>query len=305
MNKYQQSLIIATFLGKINTMSLKQGTAFYDDWDDDWEQPTTNSNNNNSWANSWSEEEEEDTSPAQSNSRSRRNRGGATQSPQYDSESEEEDLAGNGSTCRHCRKKCYHCDCYSPCHSEDESNGCCPCHEEFDEVHCALDDIHEKVCDIQDSQEHQDQCLGIIKGTTATNQELLENLQTDVTEILAGVDEILEGGVGGPGGPGNGNGNGDGCLVCINCGGSCCDGGCECCDIDECCPECPDLPPGGGGTDPDPCLIGFEEGTDNGLVNGDVIELWFSAKFKSCIKDFYLASSSFNWAPDGEFSCDQ
>jgi hypothetical protein len=41
MNKYQQSLIIATFLGKISTMSLKQGTAFYDDWADDWEEQTT------------------------------------------------------------------------------------------------------------------------------------------------------------------------------------------------------------------------------------------------------------------------
>ena len=41
MNKYQQSLIIATFLGKISTMSLKQGTAFYDDWADDYDEMTT------------------------------------------------------------------------------------------------------------------------------------------------------------------------------------------------------------------------------------------------------------------------
>ena len=124
-------------------MSLKQGTAYYDDWADDWEElPTTNSNN---WATNWSEEEEEDVSP--STSRSRRNRG-----RQPEPESEEEDFV-NGSTCSRCK-------------SRNGNGSCCPCGEEFDEVHCALDSICDKVCDIQDSQEHQDACLGIIKGTT-------------------------------------------------------------------------------------------------------------------------------------------
>ena len=133
----------------------------------------------------------------------------------------------------------------------------------------------------------------------------LDELKEDVAEILVGIEEIIAGGGNGVGGGGNGNGNGDGCLVCINCGGSCCNGDdngdCCCCCCD---PDCHnDLPPGGGGTDPDPCLIGFEEGTDNGIINGDLIELWFSAQFKSCTRDFYLASSSFNWI--GDLSCEQ
>lgn len=134
----------------------------------------------------------------------------------------------------------------------------------------------------------------------------LDELKEDVAEILVGIEEIIAGGGNGVGGGGNGNGNGDGCLVCINCGGSCCngdgDGDCCCCCCDpDCCD--PVEPPGGGGTDPDPCLIGFEEGTDNGIINGDLIELWFSAQFKSCTRDFYLASSSFNWI--GDLSCEQ
>ena len=36
-----------------------------------------------------------------------------------------------------------------------------------------------------------------------------------------------------------------------------------------------------------------------------MIELFFSAQFRSCTRDFYLASSSFNWSPDGDFTCDQ
>jgi hypothetical protein len=130
-------------------------------------------------------------------------------------------------------------------------------------------------------------------------------LKDDVALILTGIDDIIAGG-GGIGGPGNGNGETNGCLVCINCGGVCCtDGEGVCCDCCDCCEPPIDPPVGGGGTDPNPCLTGFFEGTDNGILNGDLIELWFSAQFKSCTRDFYLASSSFNWVPDGEFSCDQ
>lgn len=129
-------------------------------------------------------------------------------------------------------------------------------------------------------------------------------MKDDVALILTGIDDIIAGGGGLGGGPDGGETNG--CLVCINCGGTCCtDGDGVCCGCDCCEPPIIDPPVGGGGTDPNPCLTGFVEGTDNGILNGDLIELWFSAQFKSCTRDFYLASSSFNWVVDGEFSCDQ
>ena len=237
----------------------------------------------------WEDEEEEETPPETSTTRSRRNRTTTT-----DSDDDDENLGDGSTNCRSCgRSKGRGCDC-------------CPCQDEFDDVHCAIEDVHVKVCDIQHSQEEQDICLGIIKGTTEEHTLLLENLQTDVTDILAGVDEIIAGGGAGVGG--GGEGNGDGCLVCINCGGCCTDGDGVCCDC--CDPIDPPIDPpiGGGGTDPDPCLIGFVEGTDNGILNGDLIELWFSAQFKSCTRDFYLASSSFNWAPepmDEDYTCEQ
>jgi hypothetical protein len=187
---------------------------------------------------------------------------------------------------------------------------CCPCLDEFDEVHCSLDDLCEKVCDIQESQEHQDACLGTIKATGNENNGLLLDLQTDVTLILEGVEELLLIGGGGAGGGGGGaGGNGDGCLVCINCGGSCCCDGeagtCCCCDCEvepPCDPNDPDCGPGGLPGEPDElCLITG----DNGINDQDIIELWFSTKFKSCSRDYYLASSSFNWVTGGDFSCDQ
>lgn len=58
------------------------------------------------------------------------------------------------------------------------------------------------------------------------------------------------------------------------------------------------MPPGEIIPDPEPlCLI---QG-DNGIEDQDIIELWFSTKFKSCSRDYYLTSSSFNWL--GESSC--
>jgi hypothetical protein len=93
------------------------------------------------------EDEEEETPPETSTTRSRRNRTTAEDS------SDDENL-GNGSTCGRCRG------------NKGRSCDCCPCEDEFDDVHCAIEDVHVKVCDIQHSQEEQDICLGIIKGTT-------------------------------------------------------------------------------------------------------------------------------------------
>ena len=98
---------------------------------------------------SWEDEEEEETPPETSTTRSRRNRTTAEDS------SDDENLGG-GSTCR------------GGCNGRSKGRGCdcCPCEDEFDDVHCAIEDVHVKVCDIQHSQEEQDICLGIIKGTT-------------------------------------------------------------------------------------------------------------------------------------------
>ena len=138
-------------------------------------------------------------------------------------------------------------------------------------MHCALDELCEKICDIQETQEIQDSCLGAIKGTLNEHTIKLDTIIEITNEIL---DEIgnLE-----PGGPGTPNGNGccDGPLVCINCGGSCCcdegeNCGCCCCPCEE--PEPPIEPPGNPDVDPEPlCLISGE----NELNNKDIIELWF------------------------------
>jgi hypothetical protein len=196
--------------------------------------------------------------------------------------------------CKKCKK-----DCWDSCDEDsDDSHDCCPCTEEFDEVHCGIDDLCHKICDVQENQEDHSACLGIIKGK-------LDDIQGGIDEII---DEIggLGGGNGGNGGNGGvgGNGGTNGCLVCINCGGTCCcngdgDGNCCCCCCDGDCNG--GVEPPGGGIDPDPtCLIG---GGGNGIENGDLIELWFSAKTKSCTRDFYFGSSSFNWL--GDNSCGQ
>jgi hypothetical protein len=78
--------------------------------------------------NSW-EEEEDVAPPVISGSNSRRRNRKTTQ------EEESEELGG-GSNCTRCRGR---------------SGGCCECIEEFDDVHCAIEEVHEKVCDIQDS----------------------------------------------------------------------------------------------------------------------------------------------------------
>lgn len=80
-------------------------------------------------------------------------------------EEEEEDSTGGivpASNCRKCKKKCWD--------DDDEPSGCCPCGEEFDEVHCALGSLTKKVCDIQNTQEEQDVCLSDIKTGVATNE---------------------------------------------------------------------------------------------------------------------------------------
>jgi hypothetical protein len=123
---------------------------------------------------------------------------------------------------------------------------------------------------------------------------MLEEIQGGITEIIEviGGGGAGNGGNGGVGGNGNGNGNGHGgCNICINCGcGPCCCNGEDCCD-----PDPPVDPPGGNG-DPDPlCLIGAQ-GID--INDGDLIELWFTAEYKSCTKDFYFGSSSINWLGD-------
>jgi hypothetical protein len=121
---------------------------------------------------------------------------------------------------------------------------------------------------------------------------ILEILNTDGT------------GPGGPGGPDTGFDGGP--LVCIKVGGCCgcpCDGACDTCGETPCCcctPECcepPIEPPGEIIPDPDPlCLI---QG-DVGFENGSLIELWFSAKSRSCSRDYYLGSPSINWLGDNE-----
>ena len=201
----------------------------------------------------------------------------------------------DGSNCRSCNGNGngYDCGC----------DGCCPCAHEFEDVHCSLDDLCYKVCVIQDIQEEQGITLSHIKTTVNDNCDKLETLQEGVDELLGNGGDGAGGGNGGNGGEG-GNGKGKGCLVCINCGNCCCDGengedGCCCCCDDDC-----DHDNGpGGGTDPEPlCLI--KGGND--FENQDIIELWFSTKFKSCARDFYLTSSSFNWAGDDEdINCGQ
>ena len=106
----------------------------------------------------------------------------------------------------------------------------------------------------------------------------------------------------GPGtGPGVEPGTG-GPLVCIKLGCGTCD---TCGEVTPCCcdpVDCPPtLPPGEIPTPPDSlCLIG---GTGVGdFENGNLIELWFSAKTRSCSKDYYLGTPSINWSLD--FGCD-
>jgi hypothetical protein len=116
-----------------------------------------------------------------------------------------------------------------------------------------------------------------------------------VTQILEDLTAIIDGG--GIGGPPDG-GDGTGPLVCIKVGGCCC----STCDEEPCCCEPPIEPPieppGEIIPDPDPlCLI---RGDDLGLENGSLIELWFSAKTRSCSKDYYLGSPSINWLGDNE-----
>ena len=89
--------------------------------------------------NSW--EEEEEIAPPTTTRRRSRN------TPAYEEseEEEEEENLGGGSNSRNGR--CRHCN------GGGSSCDCCPCHEEFDEVHCAIEEVHEKVCDIQHNQE--------------------------------------------------------------------------------------------------------------------------------------------------------
>jgi hypothetical protein len=59
------------------------------------------------------------------------------------------------------------------------------------------------------------------------------------------------------------------------------------------------LPPGNTIPDPEPlCLIG--DGV--ALGHGDLVELWFEAKTRSCSREYYLGSPSINWSVD--FGCD-
>ena len=194
-----------------------------------------------------------------------------------------EDSEFSTSGCRKCKSK------YGGC------SGSCGCGDEFDEVHCSLEDLCDKVCDIQFSQEKQDACLATIKGGLGDNGDKLDQLQIDVTQILEDLTAIIDGG-GIGGGPDGGNGGGP--LVCIKVGGCC-----GTCGEDTCCCEPPIEPPieppGEIIPDPDPlCLIG---GDGVGFGNGDLIELWFSAKTRSCSRDYYLGSPSINWL--GDYEC--
>ena len=129
----------------------------------------------------------------------------------------------------------------------------------------------------------------------------MDTILIDLATIIGGID--------GPGGPAGPDVCADGPLVCIKVGGcgTCgtCDGTCDtcgevlpcCCPIDSC-PDCPTEPPGEIIPDPDPlCLI---RGGGLGFENGILIELWFSAKTKSCSKDYYLGSPSINWLGPNE-----
>ena len=180
-----------------------------------------------------------------------------------ESEEVEENTPISGSNCRSrdCKKK-------SCC------NDCCPCQDEFEEVHCAIENLEDKVCDIQDSQEQQDTCLAILKAGVANNGDLLGLLQVDVDQILIDLGTIIEGGGIGGGPPDGGNGC-NGPLVCIKCG-SCGTCGDTCCDCCECPPvEPPIEPPGEIITPPEElCLI--RAGSPE-FLNGDLVELWFSA----------------------------
>ena len=276
MNKVKQSLIVAALLGNLSVKEVKamslqaQNSAKahcgdYSMWEDSYED----------------EEEEEESGEGEGFS--------GDESFSVD-DGFEAVCANRGRGYRSCSGGCNNsCSC---------NDNCCPCDEEFEEVHCAIGELTGKVCDIQTSQESQVTCLGNIKTGLAENGEKLDLLQTDVTQILTDLTTIIEGGAVGtlPGDPVTGNG---GPLVCIKVGGGCCDTcGSDttcCCDPLVCCPpiEPPIEPPGEIIPDPDPlCLI---SGGGVGFGNGDLIELWFSAKTRSCSRDYYLGSPSINW----------
>ena len=208
---------------------------------------------------------------------------------------EEFDNLGGGQMSR---RRCAPC-CPAPTPCGD------PCFDEFEEVHCALEDLCIKVCDVQFNQEAQDICLGAIKVDLGTNCDKLIDLQADVTTILTDLTQlIIDSGLGTT--PGTTPGTG-GPLVCIKmgCGGCCCDPTdctcgtvpCTCCCCDPDCVD-PGLPPGAVIPDPDPlCLI--NDGVT--IAHGDLVELWFEAKTRSCSREYYLGSPSINWSID--FGC--
>jgi hypothetical protein len=124
MKKYQQ-LTIAALLGNISFAEVKALSL-----------KCKSTNDFDSWG--WSDPDEEETTPANSTG-SKNEDASVSALPGSNSR-----LRGKKNCKPHCNWDCDHC---HHCDGDD----CCPCHEEFDEVHCALDDICDKLCMIEHS----------------------------------------------------------------------------------------------------------------------------------------------------------
>ena len=153
MNKLQTSLIVAALLGNLSMTEVKAMSL--------QAQNAAKANANVNGFSDWDYDEESD---------------------DFGSEEGPEDFEGDGSD--GFGDGTQGCKGYRSCSrgsSKGCSSGCCKCTDEFDEVHCAIEDLCYKVCDVQSSQEIQDSCLAIIKADAADNGVKLDLLQIDVT----------------------------------------------------------------------------------------------------------------------------